>query len=204
MFHTFLQRISEPPWVYDLIQSLSRSQESRRRLSPYLRATGQKTVLDVGAGTGLYVDLLPDTARYLGLDLDLQRLRKLSRRRASLQAVVGDATQLCLADQSVDVGVCIAVSHHLTEQQLSLLFEELARVVKEQVVFLDAVADTGIRGRLLWKYDRGNYPHSTGTLLGEFGRHFQIEQVERYAIHHHYLLCIGRPKPNVAGQEVMS
>lgn len=194
MFKAFLQRVVEHPWVYDRIQSFFGLSESRRRLIPYLHAIGQRSVLDVGAGTGLYLDLVPEMARYFGLDLDLERLRKLSRRRGGVQTVLGDATQLCLADQSVDVTFCVAVSHHLTERQFPQLFEELARVTRESVIFVDAVADTGRRGRLLWKYDQGSYPRSTGTLLREFEKHFQIDQTERYIIHHHYLLCIGRPK----------
>jgi SAM-dependent methyltransferase len=197
LLNRFVQRFVEHPRVYDQIQSFVGLQKIQQRLAPYLGATGLKSVLDVGAGTGLYLNLLPKMAHYIGLDLDLPRLRKLSQRRDGGQAVLGDATLLCLANQSIDVVLCVCMSHHLTDQQLPRLFEELARVTKEQVIFLDPVSDTGIRGRLLWKYDRGGYPRSTETLLREFEKHWEIEQVERFTIHHHYLLCVGRPKPSI-------
>lgn len=183
------------PWVYNQIQMLFGLKETQQRLSPFLAKMHQKIVLDVGAGTGPYRSLLPETARYIWLDIDAGKLKVFQHRRMLPPAVLGDATRLCLHDHSVDYALCIALSHHLSNQQLSCLFSELARIVREKIIFLDALdRPDSLVSRLLWKYDDGSFPRSAAALIAAIEAQFEIEQTEKYKIQHHYLLCIARPK----------
>jgi SAM-dependent methyltransferase len=169
---------------------------SQKRLQPYLADTANKVLLDVGAGTGLQRSLVFGAAQYLWLDNDLKKLQGFIKRHAIAQdiALIGDGSTIGLCDQSVDWSLCIAVSHHLTDQQLSCLFKEIARVTREKMVFLDAVVYPSPISRLLWQYDRGSLPRSTAALLAAIEVEFEIEQVEQYKIYHHYLLCTAHPK----------
>jgi len=168
------------------------------RLAPYLAQTGGQIVLDIGAGTGNYTSLLPQSATYLGLDIDPKKLQAFEAKWPFGLAIVGDATRICLKDKSVDYALCVALSHHLLDSQLSLLFGELARVVRQGLIFLDAVEYKESKiSNLLWKYDRGSYPRSMEALCGAIERWFEIEEIERYAIYHHYILCMGKPRHRV-------
>jgi ubiquinone/menaquinone biosynthesis C-methylase UbiE len=196
--YKLLHRADAKPWIYDQVQMLFGLKQTHQRLAPYLAETHQKTVLDVGAGTGLYRSLVPKTAWYIWLDIDREKLKGFQRRHTLYAAVLGDATQLCLHDHSVDFAFCIALSHHLSDQQLTRLFSELARVVREKMIFLDALDyPDSLISRLLWKYDRGSYPRSAQALCSAIESWFEIEQTEHYTIYHHYILCVGKPRHGV-------
>jgi ubiquinone/menaquinone biosynthesis C-methylase UbiE len=182
-------------WIYNQVQMLFGLKQTQQRLAPYLAEADQKILLDVGAGTGLYESLVPETARYIWLDIDPDRLRSFQRRRMPRMAVLADAIRLCLRDHSADYVICIALSHHLSDRELPRLYSELARVGRERLIFLDALDCPESRvSRLLWKWDRGGFPRRMAALLSAIEAQFEIEQTEQYKIYHHYLLCIARPK----------
>jgi len=165
-------------------------------LAPFVAQLDDCTVLDVGAGTGLIVPLLPSTARYVWLDKDPVKLRGFQLRAENrARCVLGDATRLCLKNGSVDLGVCIAVSHHLAPGEFERAVDELARVVRRRLIFLDALDRPSSRiSRLLWRLDRGSFPRSPEVLRDILERRFETEHVERYTVYHEYMLWVGRPR----------
>lgn len=159
---------------------------------PYLQQMENQTVLDVAGGTGNYASLLPQSATYLWLDKDHQKLKGFQKKWPSSLAILGDATRIGLRDKSVDSALCIALSHHLSDKELNSLFSELARVVKRKCIFLDAVENKGSKiSNLIWNYDRGSHPRSAEMICTAIERWFKLEQVEHYSIYHRYLLCAG-------------
>lgn len=195
MLQGIAHRIVSIPWVFDFTQRFLGLQESFRRLEPWLVETAGKIVLDVGAGTGNFSPLVRRSAMYLALDNDDEKLHGLRAKKIAGNLILGDATRLSLADQSVDYVLCIALAHHLTDSELPVLFTELARVVRVGIVFLDPVEHkTSQVSNFLWRYDRGSYPRSKDTLIAELQLKFELEHIEHYKIYHDYLLCVGRPK----------
>ncbi len=191
-----LEAISSQPRIYDIIQALGGLRHTRRRLAPYVAHLEDCTVLDVGAGTGLIVPLLPSTSRYVWLDKDPVKLKGFRLRAGNrARCVLGDATCLGLKNGSVDLAVCIAVSHHLAPDEFELAVDELARVVRRRLVFLDALDRPSSRiSRLLWQLDRGSFPRSPAALRAILERRFEPEHVERYTVYHEYMLWVGRPR----------
>ena len=200
MFVNLLHRIVSRPWVYDRVQMLLGLSRTHQRLTPYLADAVDQTILDVGAGTGLVKRLLPEGSNYIWFDKDPLKLEGYKPRRNAHHAVLGDATQICLKDQSVDLTLCISLLHHLSDEHLSLLFDELARVTRQRLIFLDPVEHSTSRiSKLLWRYDRGAYPRSGDALCSRINQWFEIEQIERYAIYHQYLLCVAKSGLNGMG-----
>ncbi len=181
--------------VYDLVQSLLGRSLAAGRLRRCVERTAGASVLDLGAGTGHVRELVPASAKYLALDCDLQKVSRFRAKYPLAPAVLSDATRLCIKDKSVDYATCVAVAHHLSDLELQLLFSETARVVRERLIFLEALrCDASWISRLLWKYDRGSYPRTVDELRSALERWFKIENSEVYAIHHQYLLCTAIPK----------
>src|SRR5262249_7931537 len=148
-----------------------------------------RVVLDVGGGTGELVRILPPTATYVWLDNDVQKLKGLQRKVKEARALLGDASCIGLKEKSVDIAVCIAMAHHLTDAQLGEMLQELARICRLKLILLDPVTHHSAVSRLLWKYDRGSYPRTIDELRSHIVRHFVISSEARNSVYHHYWLC---------------
>ena len=99
-----------------------------------------------------------------------------------------------MRDRGVDYVVCVDVAHHLTDDQLAGMMREFARVVRRQVIFVDAVKrPDSVLSRILWGLDRGSYPRTEAALLTALGRTLRVERVERFTVYHGYLLCVASP-----------
>ena len=190
MLTGLLHRIVSHPAVYDMVQTLFGAEKNLRKIKALMASAGGATVLDVGAGTGNGMQVVPDRARYLWLDNDAQKLAGLPRTARLWSAILGSATAIPLRDQSVDTALCMAMSHHLDDRQVVQLFSELARVCRGRLIFFDAVDSPGsLKSRLMWKYDRGSHPRRVATLRKLIQERFQIDHEEEYSICHHYWLC---------------
>lgn len=195
MLAKILEKVVAIPQVYDGVQRLAGREENYRRLRPpLLRAKGE-ILLEAGAGTGEIARILDPTTRYLWLDNDAQKLSGFRQKYPQGLAVMGSAAEIPLANASVHTVLCIAVSHHLTDAELSQMFAEFGRVCGRQLIFLDAVEQRSSPvSNLMWRYDRGSYPRKPERLTALLQEHFVIEEIERYSILHHYLLCVAKPR----------
>lgn len=199
MLTKILHRLVANPWVYDLVQKLAGRDRNYARLAPLIAQARGSKLLDVGAGTGEFLRIVPPETTYIWLDNDPQKLSGFRKKSRTPWALLGETNQIGLRDKSVDIAVCVAVSHHLTDAQLAMTLREMARVCRNKLVFLDPVrVEHSTASTLLWKYDRGSYPRPAAVLRCAIGQHFDIEHEERFSIYHHYWLCTARPKASAA------
>lgn len=194
MFRKIIHAPLSAPQAYDLVQRLVGSAEIARRLQARLADTDGQVVLDVGAGTGLYMSLFPLGAKYIWLDLDRHKEKGFRARSSTAMGVMSDGTRIALIDQSVDCVLCVALSHHIPDDRLPLLFQELARVTRKKLVFLDAVKSSNPIGNLLWTLDQGSFPRPESALRSAIETYFEIKTLESFHVYHHYILCVGVPK----------
>jgi SAM-dependent methyltransferase len=196
MFKKLLHRVATHPWVYDRIQSffgLSHTQALLRERLFFVQPVAY--ILDIGGGTGLYRSCLPDTVRYVCIDIESAKLQGFHARYPGEDALLADGLHLPVKSGTVDAVMCIAVSHHIPNQHLEQLFSEGMRVLKPtgSFIFLDAVWDrTRPVGRLIWAYDRGSFPRSPEVLRAALAAHGDITHWESYAIYHRYILALVR------------
>jgi SAM-dependent methyltransferase len=101
----------------------------RRMVYALLRAWAPAggRVLDVGCGTGITLQELPSAYRGVGLDPSSAALA-LCRGRGLASLVRGSATELPLADASVDAVLALDIVEHIEEDRQALL--EIARVLR--------------------------------------------------------------------------
>ena len=189
-----LHRIVAHPRVYNFVQTICGARQSREKLKNRLADIGACVVLDIGAGTGNGLRVLPAEAQYLWLDNDSQKLAGFMPYRCC-EAILASATAIPLAAGSVDVALCIAMTHHLTDTQMMEVLTELRRVCRNRLILLDAVERRGsLISGLLWRLDRGSHPRSSERLRNLVRQHFDIQFEEEYSIYHAYWLCDARVK----------
>ena len=195
MLTKLVHRLVALPGVYDAVQNLAGAQKSIRRMQAHFNDIGEGSILDVGAGTGNLAAAIPASAQYIWLDNDPLKLRGFQAKHPRGLIILGDACRIPLRDKSVDVALCIAMAHHLTEAGVSALIGELARVCRNKLIFLDPVErKSSLVSRLLWRYDRGSYPRPIESLKQLIQKSFEIQHYESYAIWHQYVLCTAHPK----------
>ena len=134
---------------------------------------------------------LPADCRYICLDVEIPKLQKFRHAHPSDGALLADATQMPIPSSTVDVVLCVMMSHHLDDRQLESFLEEAARVVKEGglFLFLDPVlAPRRLTARILWYLDRGSHPRGRVALERLIGEHFRVLEKEVFSIYHTYLL----------------
>ena len=109
-----------------------------RVIAGFLEPLTNRTVLDVGTGTGrAAIALARRGAVVTGVDASAEMLAVAARRAADAAVAVtfarGDAHGLAFADASFDSVVCLRVLMHTPDWRRSLA--ELCRVARERVVF---------------------------------------------------------------------
>ena len=92
-----------------------------------------RRVLDIGCGSG---ELLSTIQRHLRVDVQGVDLRPPSRPVYDVPIVAADATRDRLPD--ADVAVCVAVFHHLAEDEIAALVRNAGRSVR-RLIILDLV-----------------------------------------------------------------
>lgn len=188
--------MADDPRVYDAIQFLAGRHVIDRRVRRILAHAAGATVLDVGAGTGTIAGLLPAGAEYWALDNDPAKLERLARKVPDARRLLRSAVDTGLEDAAADWTVCIDVAHHLDDEQLPRFVDELARVTRGRLVFVDPLwSQRPSLGRVLWRYDRGAHPRTRERLLSALQARFDVESVERFRAIHRYVLCVCRPRP---------
>ena len=189
-----LHNVAAHPWIYDQIQTLSGQERTLERISRQAAAIHPETVVDVGGGTGATRRLWPADCRYVCLDIEMPKLRGFRSKVPDGLAVLSDAGRMPIATGSVDVVICMAVVHHLTDATLDQVFEETLRVLRVggRLILVDPVLNKKRwMGRLLWRLDRGSYPRTTEELRKKLEGRFEVIHWERYAVYHEYVFGIG-------------
>lgn len=105
-----------------------------RYLASLLPDPSAGSVVDVGCGNGYLTWWLERRfGRVVGVDFSRQMLEKNPCR----EKVLGSATELPLADGSVDIAVESHLLHHLVESDRSEAVQEMARVARRAVVLYE-------------------------------------------------------------------
>jgi SAM-dependent methyltransferase len=185
------ERIFGNAVLYDAVQRAAGMERLRQRLSPVLGDLEAGTLLDVGAGTGAFYDLLPERVKYVALDVDARKLERLRAKHRDVERVVGSASALPFEDRAFDYTLCTNVAHHLSDTDFERLVAELGRVTSRQLVFVDPLRVDRVASRLLWRIDRGSYSRSHEQLVERLSSQSAPKHVEAFTILHRYLLFVG-------------
>ena len=120
--------------LYDSIFRLSAFHDGRKQAVALMGLRGAETVLEIGVGSGLSLELYPDTVRVVGIDLSEEmiaqcrkKIKSMNRKNVSVEIM--DAENLAYADNSFD-RIAIMFVASVTPDPARLL-EEAHRVCKD-------------------------------------------------------------------------
>lgn len=188
------------PAIYDLSQKLAGgniSQAILRQELSSLPKTG--SALDVGGGTGLMRFLLPANWEYTCLDNDPQKLSGFQKNFPSEKTIQASATKIPNPNNTYDLCILSAVSHHLQSSELDCALKEISRVLRPngQLLFLDALFNPdNVAGKILWALDRGAFPRALNDLRRHLENDFVITRSKTWKALHEYALLFCRKKPS--------
>ena len=194
-FHKYF----ENPRLFNLVRGILDGGNTPK-IKAVLKQGGYKTILDVGCGTGAYIDMTDQY--YTGVDnspsfIDYCKKNLENEKR---KFHLTDATKMNFPDKSFDASVIINTIHHLTEEQTVHVLKDMARVSSKAVIILDAIPPKyNPISKFLYSRDRGAYfrtmheqiqlAEKTSRLIVE--RYFQFKSTSRLYTHS---LIIFRPK----------
>jgi ubiquinone/menaquinone biosynthesis C-methylase UbiE len=198
MLTHLLHRVVARPWVYDLAQIAAGARTVRRKVAEKISALhGVPLALDIGGGTGAVGEMWETSTKYICLDIDPEKFEGFRERNPPGVPLLGDATQLPIADRSIDVVLCNSVTHHLSDEPFERMVGEAARVLKEKgkMILTDAVWEPRrFVGRMFWKYDRGSYPRTAAALRRAVSSRFNVLSWEHFTVWHEYFICVAEPR----------
>jgi ubiquinone/menaquinone biosynthesis C-methylase UbiE len=190
LIRRLLHAIVANPTVYSVCQHTIGAGKITQEIA-HLVPSGHCYFLDVGAGSGYVRRMLSEEAHYIPIDIDHAMLRAGGHRLA----IQSDASQLPVLADTMDMVLCKQVSHHLTDDGLDHLMDEIHRVLRLQgrLLFMDAVRTNKAMSDLLWRYDRGAHPRAEPELVARIQRRFTVLHREVHWNFHQYILLLLAP-----------
>ena len=188
-----IHKFAATSWGYNVLQIMGGYWVTRPHWIKFFQDC-QGTVVDIGGGTGMVGGMLSRPARYICLDNESAKLDGIT---TQAEGILGDACCMPIKTATVDFVTCLAVTHHLSNDQLSSALRECARVLKPggTLKLADATwKPYRLPGRLLWAIDRGANPRTTEHLREAVSKYFQIERTDRMAFYHDYVAFTCRPR----------
>ena len=122
-----MRGVEQVPWLYDAICALA-ERRGLGRWRRWLTQGARGRTLDLGCGTGRNLPLFPAGARAIGLDPEMDSLRRARRRAPGVPLVCGSAEALPFRDRSFDTVVSGLVFCSVPDARRGLV--EVGRVLR--------------------------------------------------------------------------
>jgi len=164
--------------IYDLLQKIAGTDRVMKYvLQPF--SFENKTILDIGCGTGTILKYLPENCKYLGYDYNSKYIqfavRNWSKRKdVSFKEV--DIYEKLDFDMKFDFLFAIGVLHHINDEGVANLFETAKRHMDANSVLVTVdptiVTETNSIARFLIRQDRGKAIRSPDELISLLIKYF--------------------------------
>lgn len=196
-----VHKLVSAPAIYDISQKLAGGDITKALLKKeFLTLPKTGSALDVGGGTGFMRSLVPTNWKYTCLDNDPQKLSGFSQKFPKDVVVRASATKIPMPNNTYDLCILSAVSHHLSTSEFEHTLVEMSRVLRSngKFLFLDALlTPDNVAGKILWALDRGSFPRTLDHLKCHIEKIFVIKRSRFWKVFHEYafLFCDKKQSP---------
>lgn len=137
-----------------------------------------KTILDVGCGTGDFVEAVPKECKYLGIDFNKQFISYAGKiyGRKNAKFLFQDVTDKNFYQKkSFDAVLLISMLHHLSDKELEEILPIVKRITKKIVIIADIIPDpSGILRKTMVKIDQGRFVRTKEEKIKIVGKYFNV------------------------------
>jgi SAM-dependent methyltransferase len=128
-----------------------------RSLGKYLGDAGERSLLDIAAGTGNYSQALAARGfRVFALDREFEMLAYAARKLGPGRCIVGDAMALPISDGAVDCATTVSALHHFEDPLAGL--KEARRVLREGPLAVAAFTRENLVPLFVYEYFGASWP----------------------------------------------
>ncbi|NQV81979.1 MAG: class I SAM-dependent methyltransferase [Alphaproteobacteria bacterium] len=177
-----IRSILSVPWVYELYQSLVGAGRLHALLAETAVTAKTRDLLDLGCGPGTLVGHLPDSIRYVGIDLSPAYIEQARERHPSNEFHAADVNSVDLGKQTFDTVTAMGLFHHLEDNEVHRLLERAKDVLRPGGQFLSIdpsySADQSMLARIVVGADRGKNVRPASEYAALAKAHFPHVEIE--------------------------
>lgn len=172
-----IYRLLELPVVYQVNQLIATPTRKlfQKLIERNVPTNTNNRILDIACGLSGYKSFLQ--GQYVGIDINADYVASAASPSSSYSVM--DCTALGFRDESFDIAITVALTHHLSPDQLAMMVREALRVTRKDgtVYILDAILPVSpIRPFKTWWFqmDRGNWPRTLKEMQLLIGQNAHI------------------------------
>lgn len=172
------------PLFFNLLQRLIADQQHVKKFVKLALSKLQpQSILDIGFGTGNFMEVIPKTSRYVGIDNNPRYFSFTKNRFAApnREIFLQDASDINFyKGRYFDVVMLISILHHLSEEELFKILPAIKKITAKALIITDILPDPpGALPKLLVKLDRGRFIRNSQLKVAILKRYFKIVEVRQ-------------------------
>lgn len=170
------------PTIFNQIRKLIAGDQANTKnfVRKYLIKYKIKSVLDVGCGTGDFIEAVPDNMSYLGIDINKEFIsfaKSHYKDRKSLFLVQDVIEEQFSLDQKFDATILISMLHHFSDKDLEEILLKIKKITRKVIIIADIIPNPpGLLRKFMVKMDQGNYIRDKAEKLKILDKYFTITE----------------------------
>lgn len=177
--------ILDNPLIFNFVRSVvaGEQENTKKFVKKTLIRYKAKTVLDIGCGTGDFVDVVAKNSKYLGIDFNKKFIDFANSeygKKKNVRFLVQDVTDKNFYDKKkFDAVILISMLHHLSDKELNQVLPVAKKVAKKTVIIADIIPDPpGFLRKLMVKLDQGKFVRSKEEKIKVVSKYFKVIETE--------------------------
>ena len=176
----YVKRVLGSPYLFNLFETVVGVGAARKRLvNNFIIPFDGASILDIGCGTGVIIDYLPDNIKYVGFDLSSKYIDYAKNKyKKQGKFYCEDINKISnLQPNTFDFVVSIGVIHHLNNNEAITLLNKAKKYLKPGGVLTTMypifIKNQSRISRFMMNNDRGDYIRNIGGYRELFSRVFK-------------------------------
>lgn len=180
MVKSIINSILSSPDVFNIVRRIAAG--NQKNTKEFIQLNIQKyyvtSVLDIGCGTGDFVESVPSEICYSGIDVNRRfvQFAKEKYKAMNRRFYIEDATNKSFyKNKTFDAVLLISMLHHLSDEDIKILFPIIKCVAKKIVIVADIIPNPpGVLRKLLVKLDQGKHIRTTSEKTKLLKKYFNV------------------------------